>query len=216
MNITPISQRDPRWGNERIGNSFATVYDYGCTITALSMCLEKLRGYFCNPKNAARYWKFNSRGEILWKQTKFHGMNFIERLYTANIKRLSDYANEPTKAAIAEVNHGAHWIYIVEVRGSRISIVDPIDGQYYEDIPRHKYKITGGAVFEQNNIAPEWMESAIQNFKDRGVDLTLPLQELDIEEIEKVFHDLGIINKLEGKITLGRLLVIIEKIKEWY
>lgn len=212
--VTPISQVDPRWANVRIGNSAATLGEFGCTITSICMVIEKLRGYAANPANAARHWAFNLRGEIIWRQTQFHGIKFVDRIGGPDIIRIRQFANDPKKGAIAEVNNGAHWVYVDEAHiDGDLSIIDPIDGKYYESMPS-KYRLTGAAVFEKSEIVPQWMKEAIDKAKARGLDVQDPLDQVNIVKLEGVLKDLGLINQVQGNITLGRLLVIIDRMSE--
>jgi len=40
MAILPLSQRDPRWANDKMGNSSCTVGRFGCLITSITMALR--------------------------------------------------------------------------------------------------------------------------------------------------------------------------------
>ena len=37
MNVKPLSQRDPRWANKKLGTSNTTIGDFGCTLTCMTM-----------------------------------------------------------------------------------------------------------------------------------------------------------------------------------
>lgn len=148
--VTPLSQKNPQWARLRIGKSSATVRDFGCTITSCCMALQKLRGVSASPKDAAKFWKFNLKGEILWTTTSFQGMNFVWRGYTGDIAKVTSYANSPTKAVIIEVNHRKHWLYLESVVNRIMTVCDPIDGKRYVGLPV-KYKFTGYALFEASN-----------------------------------------------------------------
>ena len=212
-NITKISQRDKRWKNSRIGFSATTIGKEGCTICALCMALEKLRGYFCNPKNAAWYWKFNRRGQILWNKTQFKGMEFKWRGYGHNSAKIRDYANGKDRAVIIEVNHN-HWLYVVESTGKNtFRVIDPWNGLEYATVPSN-YKITGYALFEKKEHVPEYMRKVIGKAEEKGLKVDAPLDKLNIKTLEAVLKELDIIEKVEGQISLGRLLVIMEKISE--
>jgi len=216
--MTKICQKDERWGGVRIGNTWLKIEDWGCTICSCCMALEKLRESFCNPKNAAQYWRFNGRGEILW-ETDFNGMKFIWRGYRIDMDKIRDYANSPNRAVIVRVSGlgTPHWLYVDKVYGSRrkdLSVVDPLDGKYYEELPA-KYNINGFALFERAEMTiPDWMKEFFEKAQSKGLKIADPLTDLTIPKLEEVLFDLGIIDKKEGSITVGRLAVILEKIKE--
>lgn len=44
MTITPLSQRDSRWGRKLLGFSKLTISGWGCTITSLTMLLNYVEG----------------------------------------------------------------------------------------------------------------------------------------------------------------------------
>lgn len=153
MNITPLCQRDPRWAKEKIGQSNSTLYDFGCTITALCMALERLRGIPASPSDAAKFWKFTSDGKILWQFTKFKGMKFVWRGYMPDYQSVKEFTDNPKKAAIIQVKFGKnfdkiHWVFLEKVEGEKIlHIIDPIDGKRYANLPK-KYRFSGYALFE--------------------------------------------------------------------
>ena len=212
-----LSQLDPRWALVRLGPSNASMEDYGCTTTALSMALAKLRGYFCNPGQAARHWTYNSKGEILWYQTKFKGAKFAERVYSFDLAKLKNYANPAHTAAVLEVNWGAHWVYVKSVASNGdISIVDPLGGLVYDKLPK-KYTPTGFACLERVKIEPpDWMLAALKKAESKGLTLNDPLEIVDIEKVQEVLYEMGITEKPKAAPTLGWLLVAMDRIKELY
>lgn len=149
--ITPLSQRDSRWANVKIGKSNVTVGEKGCTITSICMALEKLRGYAANPGDAAYFWKFTADGKIIWNDSHFEGAKFIWRGYDADWSKISEFVMDENKAAIVAVNNSTHWLFVEGFTDGTIEIIDPIDGQRYEGLP-DKYKICGYALFEKNPL----------------------------------------------------------------
>lgn len=215
--VTPISQSDGRWRSVKLGRSNATMGRYGCTTSALCMALEKLRGYFCNPANAAIYWVYTWRGEIDWKATAFKGMKFIERGYNFNKTKIKKYANSENKAVVLCVNNGKHWLYVdlVATNGD-IHFIDPINGQYYEKMPK-EYKVTGYAIFEgEAQKAPEWMEEAFERAEKKGLREDDALTKVNINKFQKVLKEMGIIEKADTEPTIGWLCTVMERIKERY
>lgn len=214
---TPLKQTDKRWRNIRLGRSNATVGRYGCTTTALCMALEKLRGYFCNPANAARYWAYNRKGEILWNLTKFDGMKFVWRGYFFDLKKVKEYANAAHLAVIIPVNYGAHWVYVDHVAtNGDVAIIDPINGKKYSKMPKI-YTPCGYAIFEgAKRETPEWMKEAYKKAKKHGLDEHDPLTSVNVTKLQKALFDMGIIDKITPEPTIGWLCVVMEKIKERY
>lgn len=49
------SQRDPRWGNDRLGNSQYTLANAGCLVTALASVIEHLGGKVRTPRSLNRW-----------------------------------------------------------------------------------------------------------------------------------------------------------------
>jgi hypothetical protein len=210
MNV--ISQKNPKWATTRIGYSNATLSRWGCTICSLCMLLGKLQNRFVNPADAAKYWNFNSKGEILWNETEFNGMKFVKRYYSNDGGKIYDYANHEDMGVIVEVNHN-HWLYVDKVEGSKYTIFDPWDGKKYDGLPS-KYKVTGFALFERSYAeAPEWMVDVWAKAKARGLEEDDPLTEANIDKLEDALIELDVIDKKEGKMTIGRFLVIMDKIK---
>lgn len=164
--VTPIWQLDPKWKNVKIGQSNVTVGGFGCTISSCCMALQKLRGWFANPGDAAQYWAFTLKGEIIWRECPFNGMKFIWRGYSPDLDKVAEYANSETKAAILEVNHGAHWVYLEKYADNRLHIIDPIDGKKYASLPS-KYKFTGYALFEKAPVdMADWQKEALEDAKE--------------------------------------------------
>lgn len=153
--ITPVSQLDVRWRDVLIGKSKSTIKKYGCTISSCCMALEKLRGYTARPDDAAKFWKFDDQGRIIWTKTMFKGMKFIWRGYKPDLAKVTEYANSPSKAVIINVDafgkKGGHWLYLDHVEGLTMRVIDPLGGKVYAGIPS-KYKFCGYALFEKKEI----------------------------------------------------------------
>ena len=178
------------------------------------MALEKMRGDFCRPDNAARFWKFNAKGEISWSRSGFKGMRFIARVRRLEMQKIKKNANNQNSAVIIQVNHN-HWLYVEKVGGKHardVSVVDPLGGIYYDQLPSH-YEITGYAVFERDEHIPEWMKLVLEKAKAKGLKRDDILNKINIETMEEVLFEMGVIDKVEGVMTLGRFLVVMEKIK---
>jgi len=208
--ITALWQKDVHWKNHRIGDSMATLGQYGCYIMCLCMALEKLRGYPCDPRDAVRYWKFTAQG-LLSSKTRFKGMRIALKASYYNRIEVAKYANASNKAAILVLDYGKHYVYVEKVDGSVTTYIDPWTGKRCTTLDR---KITGMRLYEATAIpTPEWMEKFIKKAKEKGLDISDPLEKANIAKIEEILFDLGIIKEKKGHITIGRLLVMMEKIK---
>jgi hypothetical protein len=211
--MKPLSQQDPRWGRNHIGETNMTLARWGCTITSLCMALGILQDRWVSPIDAAKYWEFNGRGEILWRSCRFNGMNFLRRHYGHDRDEITYHANQEDKAVILEVNT-SHWVYVRSMEGNKYVIWDPIDGTVHIGLPS-KYRVTGFATFERSYAKPsEWMAEAWAKAKARGLKEEDPLNEINMPIMEDILMDLGLIDKVEGSMTVGRFLVIMEKIKD--
>lgn len=214
--ITPLKQSDPRWGHLRMGNSSATLSRYGCYVMALCEALEKLRGYPCDPRDAIKYWDFDERGMLL-PSTEFEGMKIIKKASYYDLKEVAEYANDPNKVAILQLNHGRHFVYVDKVEDGEITYAESIDGQFHDFSESRYQEKTGMRLYEATAIpTPEWMEKFIEKAKERGMSVTDIFEEMTIKRFEKILFEMGIVKKVEGHITLGRMLVIMQKIKELY
>ena len=212
--ITKLKQGDPRWGNIRIGESATTLKRDGCTITALCMLLEKFRGYPASPKDAAFYWAFNYRGEILWEKTKFRGMVFLYRYYNNNIKEIAIHANDPSSGVIVQVNRN-HWLYIDKVDGKKLSGVDPLTGKGFDELPS-QYSITGFATFEKDmEFVSEWAKENWDRAKDEGLPIHDPKEEIDIMKFQILAKAAGLdIKNDKQKMTAERAIELLYRWKE--
>ena len=212
MSIKALSQLDAQWANIRIGRSAATIGRYGCTIVSLCMGLNKLRGFPANPPDAARYWKFNPKGEILWPETKFDGMAFIETGYTFDFKKIANAANAEHLAVILAVNNRKHWVYVEKVEGKDIHIIDPLGG-IRSKLPA-KYKPCGYSLFQKNGKEiPDWATFAWTRAQQRIPHLQLrhANDEMTMDDIQNILLDLKKIKTIGG-MPAYRLAVIFENL----
>lgn len=148
--MTYFSQRDPKWSQEKLGESTLTVGRYGCT----TCCLSMLSSYFgCTklPITLAHDVKnYTKDGLIIWKNLSFQKMKFIERGYTRDDAKIREHIANPHKAVILQVDNGSHWV--VGVRSTYVGndywIVDPWDGKR-KTLNKSYRNITGAAYFER-------------------------------------------------------------------
>lgn len=215
--ITKISQRDPRWSSAKIGPSNTTIGKDGCFLSSACMCLEKLRGSFCNPRNAAYYWDFDNRGMFNYRTTKFDGMAFVWRGWGYDSEKVKEAASGANTACVMAVNNNKHFVYVDRVHGKKlrdVAIIDPWDGKYYETLPL-KYTPCGYCTFEKTEpFVPEWQKEVWEKAKTLGISESDPLTTKTIKQMQEIWVEMGIIEKADSKPTLGWWLAVMEKIKE--
>ncbi len=145
MEMKILSQRNPAWGEVRIGESTAKIKDYGCLITCLSMLSDWYHYYF-DPEWMAENLMFTGSGLIIWKSitASILPMKFVYRYYKRDDAKIKSILVSQDNACILQVNSN-HWVVLVgysKVFGYKVA--DP----YYGDVvylARRGYKITGFA-----------------------------------------------------------------------
>lgn len=145
-----LSQRDPQWAYERLGESTLTIGRFGCTTTCISM-LSSLFNCYQTPvtiaHNANNYTK---DGLVLWQNLKFDSMRFVRREYGRHDISIKEALKDPRKAVILEVNNRAHWVVALRpaLLGSGYIVLDPWTGKKCGVLFQY-HNITGAAYFER-------------------------------------------------------------------
>jgi len=109
-----LSQRDPRWAADKIGQSAWTVGQKGCALTSL---INGANAIGANPKGltpkglAHNVALFLPTGDILWdKACAFIGpLRFAGREEGQNDARIVASLKDPDGFVILQVNYGAHF-----------------------------------------------------------------------------------------------------------
>lgn len=153
LNVVPLSQRDPRWMNRKLGFSNYTIGTHGCTLTSLTMLLNHLTGKSMTPdevNDRLKAVKGFVGALIYWKMVPvaFPEVKFIWRNYNYSNTQVAWFVYGKRTPVLVEVNAakiGAakHWVLYV---GDR-KCVDPWTGLI---IPTATYPATGYALFERN------------------------------------------------------------------
>lgn len=143
LNITPLSQKDPRWGSVKLGTSNTTIGGYGCLITSASMMLRHF-GFDTDPGRLNDLLKANGGyhdGNLfVWGALEkiFKGVTFGYRYNGAYLDKIDEQLAQnkpviinvdlnPTTSVLDE-----HWVLIVgKVNGSYI-INDPWYGTQFK------------------------------------------------------------------------------------
>jgi len=143
LNITPLSQKDPRWGSVKLGTSNETIGGYGCLITSASMMLRHF-GFDTDPGRLNDLLKANGGyhdGNLfVWGSLEkiFNGVKFGYRYNGAYLDKV-DAQLQAGKPVIVNVDMypatsalDEHWVLIVgKVNGSYI-INDPWYGTQFK------------------------------------------------------------------------------------
>lgn len=131
-----ISQRDPRWGNVKIGNTKTLVKDKGCTITCIAMASDYF-GYPYSPEYLAKTLSFTQEAKVIWSSiekvchgliqsvkmgmtelsewsgTAEHGFKFDWRFYQYEQALIDEALKNPRKVSLLNVQGGAHWVVAI-------------------------------------------------------------------------------------------------------
>lgn len=177
------------------------------------MALEDMRDVPCNPSDACRFWKFNSRGEIFWTKTQFRGAKFVWRKYKFQEGELNEYRKDKNRAVIVEVRAPGiprHWVYYADD-----VICDPLTGALHTELPT-KYKPIGYALFQSEPIPPSpWAKEFIEKAYDKGLAANSPFSKIEnIQKIEETLFDMKLIDKKTGAehMTLERFVTMLDKV----
>lgn len=155
MAIEIISQRDPKWSKDKIGNTNLTIGRFGCTICSISMGTE----YFSKivnsvhrklPSALAKSLLFTSGGLLIWSSLSSIGLSLKSRLDVDKTSKekidqeIKQGLLNPLTICLIEVDH-AHWVLgIGKSLLGGYTILDPWDGK---KTTTRKYKsITGCAI----------------------------------------------------------------------
>lgn len=153
--ITPLTQRDPRWKDVKLGFSNYTIGTHGCTLTILTAFLNYVLKKSYTPKEvniALKAHKAFSGGLISWANvTKaFPQLKFIKRVDNYNNIEVSFNIYIRRIPVMVEVNAsriGApkHWVLFL----GKGMMFDPWDGKIKPILVNGKeyYRLTGYSVF---------------------------------------------------------------------
>lgn len=122
-NINYLSQRDIRWGKNKIGNSQVDLAHYGCTTTCVSMASDWF-GEYKSPLEISNHKElYTSDGSLIWINLKklFKTFDFRWRegniLINSNTRNdelirayLSGGAREKDGVVLLAVANNSHWL----------------------------------------------------------------------------------------------------------
>jgi len=121
-----LSQWDPRWYRVTMGNSNVRLGPEGCLVTSICMISSKLYPKAkIDPNEAAKQWKFTDSsypygaGLLLWTESKFKGMNFVERVTSwgpqakEHVRELLEEDGYGVCIEVQTRKGGRHWVACV-------------------------------------------------------------------------------------------------------
>jgi hypothetical protein len=137
-----LSQRNPAWGNKKIGSSNSLVKDYGCVITSISM-LSSWYNCYHDPGWMAKYLSFQV-DKILWKSvTDKLCFSWVWRQYGYDENKIVNSLKGEKTSCILQV-YSRHWVVALKKIGNYYWVADPWDGKKKL---MHKKYVTGSAHF---------------------------------------------------------------------
>lgn len=140
-----LSQRDPAWSRETLGNTPFLVGRFGCLITCVSM-LSSYYHCYNKPGNLAKTLKYTKDARLYWSSCKFPNFNFVWRRYGFNKKEIDKSLLGSWKTSVVlQVDH-SHWVVAIgrSIFGG-YRIADPWTGK--KSTTRKYGQITGSAHF---------------------------------------------------------------------
>ena len=123
--MTPLSQKDKRWGSLKLGFSDTTIAQYGCTITALSMILGSTPDVVNERLKAVQ--GFAQGNLVIWAKLEeaFPGIK-IKRVWSYdNADVLANVPNVLVEVDGKPIGGYRHWVVFI---GNK-KMIDPWDGK---------------------------------------------------------------------------------------
>ena len=146
--MTPLSQRDPRWKDIKLGTGATTISSHGCLITCLSM----LAGTTPDVVNEElkRVGGYQNGNLVIWSaldRTNL-GLRFIERSRVYNNEKVSN--NLPCIVEVDGSRIGAKQHFVLYIGNKRM--IDPWFGR---ETDTSYYPAVGYAIVKVDIIPPE-------------------------------------------------------------
>lgn len=163
MNYQVLSQRDPQWANKKLGFSNYTIGSHGCTLTALTVMLNRLFSLNLTPdevnielKKTGNYDAKNnpdgafSGALVVWANVAkvYKQLKWVRRDWNYSNPLVAWYVYIKKLPVLVEVNAakiGAprHWVLYI---GNRLC-VDPWVGKV---VSTATYPATGDAIYTKS------------------------------------------------------------------
>jgi len=109
--MVKLSQRDKRWAAKLLGPSKCTVYQFGCTTTAISMFSDWYKD-FKDPGTLARTLTYTKDGLIIWQSIGkvFKKLQFKWRFYSHDKATIVGALASQNDCVLLNVDRGKHWV----------------------------------------------------------------------------------------------------------
>jgi hypothetical protein len=159
LNVKPLSQRDPRWKDKKLGFSTYSIGSKGCTITCLTMLVNYVYNFDLRVDQFNEAMKkvdgfakdsYGQKSLIIWSKVPiaYPKLKWIYRDYNYSNTKVSWYVYVHKIPVCVEVNAwsiGApkHWVLFC---GDR-KMADPWTGVIESTA---KYPLTGDALYQRS------------------------------------------------------------------
>lgn len=152
MQVTPLSQRDVRWGNKNLGFSTLKIKSYGCTLVSLTCLLNYIEGKSYRPDEVNDKLKSVKAfyGALLyWSRVPlaYPSLKWVKRGYNYSNAEVAWWVYVMGMPVMVEVNAASigaprHWVLYI---GNR-QACDPWTGTV---VSTSKYPATGYAIYRK-------------------------------------------------------------------
>lgn len=185
------------------------------------MALHKLRGYWADPRDAVKFWIYDSIGRILTDKTDFKGIAKITKTSNVDIYKIAEYANAKNKAVALRCkypsSYGYHYVFATRVQDGVIYFIDPLDKDAKEvrDLAG-RYEIIGMRLIEGDpNFVSEWAEENWERGKKDGMAINDPKEKCDIMKFQLLAKAAGLkIKNEEAEMSMERAVELIYRWKD--
>lgn len=154
--VTPYSQRDTEWSQDRLGSNPLTMGEVGCLVTAVSSVVTDLTSYSMSP-GYLNYWLRENKGFASGNLFVFNsvaglGLKLSEFVRAANNEMPLDKltaALDDGAAVVLQVDStpggtlNQHWVRLVSLTDQDGEIMDPWQLPGRERIKLSKYFASG-------------------------------------------------------------------------
>lgn len=150
MSLLYLSQRDPKWANDKLGNSGLSIYNYGCATVDVSI-LTGVFGIWQTPAElAAVAANYDSQGYLQWEELNkmLKSIQFTREIQGRNDAAIVQALKGPNTACILQVDYGKHWVVCLHkmLTKNDYACLDPWTGKEC-DVLANYHNITKSAHF---------------------------------------------------------------------
>jgi hypothetical protein len=159
-----LSQSDPKWADFKIGNSQASLGDFGCLVTCISMLSDYFDCYQTPREIASHAEWFTHDGKLIWINSEFPTFSFrwregniITNTPARNDELIQAYLpnsdNHDERAALLAVAHNSHWVLPLafDPHAGDYLAVDPADGMIIKVLEKYNAITASGHFIKWND-----------------------------------------------------------------